>query len=46
MPCLCLWPSLKDQNLSQEVCHMVSVAFRGLLSGEEEVSGSWVRPVV
>lgn len=30
----------------KEVCHMVSVAFRGLLSGEEEVSGSWVRPVV
>ncbi|CAE7664397.1 unnamed protein product [Symbiodinium sp. CCMP2592] len=30
----------------KEVCHMVSVAFRGLLSGEEEVSRSWVRPVV
>ncbi|CAE6958050.1 hypothetical protein AK812_SmicGene25296 [Symbiodinium microadriaticum] len=30
----------------KEVCHMVSVAFRGLLSTEEEVSRSWVRPVV
>ncbi|CAE7721053.1 unnamed protein product [Symbiodinium sp. CCMP2456] len=30
----------------KEVCHMVSVAFRGLLSTEEEVSRSWVHPVV